>query len=500
MIRDTSQSAGLISELNRSQVPPEGRPGYALSVLVPVYNERHLVEVSLRRVLALNHELIASLQVLVVDDCSTDGTSDVLQRLASEDNRIVLVRHDRNLGKGAAIRTGLQHATGEICIVHDADLEYHPDDIPSLLVPFAKEGADAVFGSRYLPSLYRRTLMYRHTLLNKFLTTLGNFFSDLNLSDLETGYKAINADLLKSIPLRSNDFRFEVEITFKLAKRRARIFEVPIRYLPRSYEEGKKIRARDGVRAILAMLRFWLIDDIYHADEYGSAILVRLESARKFNLWMGKVLRPFVGDRVLEIGAGIGNLSNQFIPRDLYVASDINPHYLHYLHSYSHGKPYLHVLNIDAGNPDHFAGLQGQFDTVLMINVLEHVPDEQAALQNVWSALSPGGRAVILVPADPSLYGSLDEVLGHRERYSAAGLRASLEKTGFRVEKIFDFNRCSVPGWWLNAKVMRKTTFSRVQLKILNTAVPLLKRIDRVWPWQGLSLIAIAQKDSNTRS
>ena len=468
---------------------------FALSVLVPVYNERHLVEASLRRVLSLKSELISSLQVIVVDDSSSDGSWQVLQRLAAEDDRILLLRHEHNQGKGAAIRTAIEQASGEICIVHDADLEYHPEDIPSMLVPFAREGADAVFGSRYLPSLYRRTLMYRHTLLNKFLTTAGNWFSDLNLSDLETGYKAIKTDLLKSIPIRSNDFRFEVEITFKLAKRRARIFEVPIRYLPRSYEEGKKIRARDGARALAAMVYFWIIDDIYREDEYGSAILVQLEAARKFNLWMGKTLRPHVGDRVLEIGAGIGNLTNQFIPRELYVASDINPHYLHYLEAYAHGKPYLHVLHIDAGNPEHFAGLKAQFDTVLMINVLEHVPDEQLALRNVWSALSPGGRAVILVPCHPALYGSLDQVLGHRERYTTTSLRAGLEKAGFSIEKLSDFNRCSVPGWWLNGRVMRRRTFSKPQLKVLNTAMPLLKKVDRLCPWQGLSLIAVAVKN-----
>lgn len=468
---------------------------FALSVLVPVYNERHLVEASLRRVLSLKSELISSLQLIVVDDCSTDGSWQVVQRLAGEDDRIQLLRHERNQGKGAAIRTAIDRATGEICIVHDADLEYHPEDIPSLLIPFAREGADAVFGSRYLPALYRRTLMYRHTLMNRFLTTAGNWFSDLNLSDLETGYKAINTDLLKSIPLRSNDFRFEVEITFKLAKRRARIFEVPIRYLPRSYEEGKKIRARDGVRALAAMLHFSVIDDIYRADEYGSAILVRLEAARKFNLWMGRTLRPYIGDRVLEIGAGIGNLTNQFIPRELYVASDINPHYLHYLKAYAHGKPYLHVLHIDACNPEHFAGLKAQFDTVLLINVLEHVPDEQLALRNVWLTLSPGGRAVILVPCHPALYGSLDQALGHRERYTTTSLQSGLEKAGFSIEKLFDFNRCSVPGWWLNGRVMRRTTFSKPQLKVLNTAMPLLKKVDRLCPWQGLSLIAVAVKN-----
>jgi glycosyltransferase involved in cell wall biosynthesis len=468
---------------------------FSLSVLVPVYNERHLVEAALKRLLALKHELINSLQPIVVDDCSDDGTWDVLRRLAREDERLIVMRHDQNRGKGAAIRTALARATGDICIVHDADLEYHPDDIPSLLVPFAREGADAVFGSRYLPSMYRRTLMYRHTLMNKFLTAVSNWFSDLNLSDMETGYKAINTDVLKSIPLRSNDFRFEVEITLKLAKRRARIFEVPIRYLPRSYEEGKKIRGPDGLRALIAMLQFWIIDDIYHEDEYGSAILVQLESARKFNLWMGETLRGYVGDRVLEIGAGIGNLTNQFIPRESYVASDINPHYLHYLRSYAHGKPYLGIRHIDAGCAEHFAGLESHFDTVLMINVLEHVPDEQSALRNIWSVLQPKGRAIILVPSAPSIYGTLDEVLGHRERYTRASLQAGLESAGFRVKEIFDFNRCSVPGWWLNGKILKRKTFSRVQLKILNTAVPLLKRIDRLWPWDGLSWIAIAEKE-----
>src|SRR5712692_9801884 len=345
---------------------------FRLSVLVPVYNERHVVEASLCRVLALEHELISSLELIVVDDCSTDGTQEILQRLANEDERITLLRHKSNQGKGAAIRTAISRANGDIVIIHDADLEYNPADIPALLVPFAKEGADAVFGSRYLSAPYRRALMYRHTMMNKMVTMLANWFTDLTLSDLETCYKAVNATLLKSIPLRSDDFRFEVEIVFKLAKRRARIFEAPIRYLPRSYEEGKKIRARDGLLALLAMIRFWLIDDVYQEDEYGSRILAELERARRFNVWMGDTLRPYIGDRVLEIGAGIGNLTNQFIPRELYVASDINPNYLHYLRSYSFGKPYLRVMEIDAGNPEHFHGLENQLDTVLMLKVLEN--------------------------------------------------------------------------------------------------------------------------------
>lgn len=473
----------------------ESLTSFRLSVLVPVFNERHVVEASLRRVLALSDDLISSLEVIVVDDQSTDGTWTVLERLAAEDSRLVLIRNERNLGKGAALRQAIARSTGDISIIHDADLEYDPSDIPSLLVPFAREGADAVFGSRYLSAPYRRALMHRHTTINKMLTSASNWLTDLNLTDLETCYKAVKTDLLKSIPLRSNDFRFEVELTFKLAKRRARVFEAPVRYLPRTREEGKKIRARDGLLALMSMFHFWLIDDLYLEDQYGSRILSELEHARRFNFWMGKTLRPFIGDRVLEIGAGIGTLTNQFIPRELYLASDINPHYLRYLQSYAVGKPYLHILNVDAGEPNHFSGLEESFDTALMINVLEHVPDEGLALRNLWSALETGGRALILVPQHPALYGTLDEVLQHRERYTPAKLEQALVEAGFRVEKIFDFNRVSVPGWWLNGKLLRRKRFSRVQLKMLDMVMPLLSRIDRLWPWSGLSIIGVGVKD-----
>jgi len=284
--------------------------------------------------------------VIVVDDCSMDGTSEILHRLASEDSRITLIRHEHNKGKGAAVRTAIALATGDITIIHDADLEYNPEDIPALLAPFAKEGADAVFGSRYLPNSYRRALKHRHTMMNRSLTFICNWFTNLHLTDLETGYKAINTILLKSIPLRSNDFRLEVEIAFKLAKRRAVVFEAPIRYAPRSYQEGKKIGATDGLRALGAIFHFWIVDDLYKEDEYGSIILVDLEHTRRFSVWLGDTLRPYLGSRVLEIGAVIATLTNQLIPRDLYVASDINPNYLHYLRSYSVSKPYFRVMRI----------------------------------------------------------------------------------------------------------------------------------------------------------
>ena len=494
VVQETRDPKRLLSRLPAADAVT--RTSFRLSVLVPVYNERHVVEASLRRLLRIRSKLIESLEVIVIDDCSKDGSLEVLERIAGEDSRVILLRHERNRGKGAAIRTGITRATGDITIIHDADLEYNPEDIPSLLVPFAEEGADAVFGSRYVSAPYRRALMHRHTVINKVLTTVSNWMTDLSLSDIETCYKAITTSLLKSIPIRSSDFRFEVEITFKLAKRKARVFEAPVRYMPRSYEEGKKIRGRDGLLALVAMAKWWAIDDVYQADEYGSNILVELERARNVNLWMGSTLRPLIGDKVLEIGAGIGTLTNQFIPRELYLASDINPNYLHFLGAFAVGKPYLRIRKIDAEEPADFEGLEGHFDTAVLVNVLEHLEHPEVALTNLHSALEPGGRLVVLVPQHPRLFGSLDEVLQHKMRYTPATLKTRLESSGFQVERIFDFNRFSVIGWWLNNKVLRRKTFSRVQLKILDMLIPLLRRMDRVWPWGGLSLIAVASKST----
>ena len=465
-----------------------------LSVIVPVYNERHLVEASVRRVLAIRHPSIAELEVVLVDDASTDGSGEVLEALQRAHPDVVLLRHERNAGKGAAIRTGLARATGDVIVFHDADLEYDPGDFPELMRPFTEAGADAVFGSRYLVAKYRRALGFRHSLINRVLTLLTNWVTDLNLTDVETCYKAVRARLLKSIPIRSGDFRIEIELTSKLAKRRAHIYEVPIRYSPRSIQEGKKIRALDGVKALGALLKYSLVDDIYREDEYGSHILQQLERTRRFNVWMGDALRPFVGDRVLEIGSGIGNLTEQFIPRELYVASDVNPNYLDYLRSYAMGKPYLEVREVDVTRERDFAGWEQRFDTVLMINVLEHVADPAAALANIHRSLAPAGRAVILVPQHPALHGTIDEALHHRERYTRAVLERSLVEAGFAVERIFDFNRATVPAWWVNGTVLKRRVFSRVQLKIFDMSVPILRRIDRLWPWSGLSLIAVARR------
>ncbi len=478
---------------------PESSPtGVKLSVVIPVYNERFLVAELVRRVLAVSVPEIRELEVLLIDDGSTDGSVEILRRLAAEHpHQVRLLEQGRNQGKGSAIRRGIKEATGDLILFQDADLEYDPRDYPRLIRPFLEDGADVVYGSRFLQSERRRVLYYRHALGNRFLTTLSNWFTDLNLSDMETCYKVFRAPLLKSIPLRSNDFAMEPEITAKIAKRDCRIFEVPISYLGRTYREGKKIGWKDAFKAFNAIVRYRLMDDIYEEDEYGSHILHRLEKAQLFNHWMADAIAPFVGARVMEIGAGIGNITTFLLPRDLYLASDINPHYLDYLRNFALGRPYLHVDRVDLEDPAVFQRWAGKFDTVVCLNVLEHVRDPQTALRNMATALEPGGRLVLYVPQGQSLYSSLDEVLGHRCRYEKDALAAELRANGFEVQELRDFNRIAVPGWFWNGKVRKLKNFGRFQLKAFNMMVPLLRRIDPVIPWRGLGLIAVATKNSD---
>ena len=221
-----------------------------LSVVVPIYNEVRTVETLLRKV----REVPLWLEVIAVDDGSTDGTRELLPRL--EGTLIdTLVFHEENRGKGAALRTGFQHATGDVVVVQDADMEYNPREFPMLLQPILAGKADAVYGSRFLGGPHR-VLFFWHSVGNRFLTLLSNMFTDVNLTDMETCYKMVRTELLHSLPLSANRFGIEPELTARLAQARARIYELPISYDGRSYAEGKKIGWKDGVSALWCIFRF----------------------------------------------------------------------------------------------------------------------------------------------------------------------------------------------------------------------------------------------------
>jgi glycosyltransferase involved in cell wall biosynthesis len=478
----------------RSSSTPTPTPGFLLSVVIPAYDERFLIRELLRRVLAVELPGLRGLEIIVVDDGSTDGTREILAQIAAETPGLRLLLHEENRGKGAAVRTGIAAATGDLIVIQDADLEYDPQDYARMVRPFVEDGADVAYGSRFLGSERRRVLYFRHAVGNRLITLLSNWFTDLNLTDVETCYKMFRAPLLQSIPIRSDGFAMEPEITAKIAKRGCRIFEVPVSYTGRTYREGKKIGWRDGFRALFAILRYAIVDDLYQDDEYGSHILHDLEHVHRFNRWMARAIEPWAGSEILEIGAGIGNITTLLLPRDRYVASDINPHYLGYLRNLATGKPYLEVARIDLESPEDFLPWRGAFDTVVCLNVLEHVRDPRIALTNITSALRPGGRLLLYVPQGQGLYSTLDEVLGHRCRYDRASLEGELEAAGLELEHIGDFNRVSVPGWWWNGKILKRRHFGRWQLKLFDLAVPLLRRVDPLLPWRGLGLVAVARR------
>jgi len=478
------------------------RTSTSLSILVPAYNEQYLIEASLQRLWVLDQSpRLDHIKVIVVDDCSSDSTEASLERFrksleSSSDFKKftwVWAKHDINQGKGAAIRTGLKYVDTELVVIHDADLEYHPHDLLQMIELFLYEDADAVFGSRFMPGGYKRALFFRHALGNKLLTFLCDMVCDLNLTDMETCYKMVRADLLKSIPLKSETFDVEPELAIKLAKRGARIFEVPINYSGRTYAEGKKIGWKDGARALWAILKYAISDEIYTADGHGSEILMRLNRAPRFTKWMADVIKPYLGNRVLEIGAGIGNMTLNLIPRTMYWATDINPEYLDYLEDMRSTRPYLHVGYTNGMVGDSFP-TEKAFDTVVCLNVVEHLSDDVGALRNMYNALENGGRAIILVPNGPGLMGTLDEVLGHCRRYTPEQLISVGQQAGFRIEKLLKFNRAGVPAWWLNGKILRRTTFGTVQIRVLNVLTPIFRLIDAFLPFPPLSIIAVFRK------
>ena len=220
-----------------------------LSIIIPAFNEAAFLPEVIRRV----GETPYDKEIIIVDDGSTDGTREYLKGLVSEGIKVIV--HEKNMGKGAAMRTGIAVATGDVVIVQDADLEYDPKDYPVLLEPIMQGKADVVYGSRFLGGPHR-VLFFWHSVGNSLITLISNMFTDLNLTDMETGYKAFRKKVFETITIESNRFGFEPEITAKVAKKGFRIYEVPISYSGRSYQEGKKITWKDGVKAIFTVLKY----------------------------------------------------------------------------------------------------------------------------------------------------------------------------------------------------------------------------------------------------
>jgi len=462
-----------------------------LSVIVPCYNERATVAELLRRV----KDVPIDKEIIVVDDKSTDGSKDVVAALARQWPEIRHILQPVNQGKGAALRRGIEEARGDIVIIQDADLEYDPEEYPKLIQPIADGYADVVFGSRF-GGYPRRVMLYWHRLGNTFLTFLSNATTNLDLSDMETCYKVFRREVIQSIKLNSNRFGFEPEVTAKVAKRGYRIYEVPISYYGRDYWEGKKINWKDGFSAIWTILRYGLFDDpASEPATWGS--LRRRSSLRRYNRWIWDRVQPYVGQRVLEVGAGTGAMTRFLYGRELIVATDKETPYVDRLRNAFRRRPGIAVERFDPDAADTQDLARYAFDTVTCINVLEHTADDAGALRRIHALLAPGGRVIVFVPAGHALFGTMDQSVGHMRRYEKDELIAKLREAGFEVEDVGYQNRISKAAWWLNSKVLKRRGLPLAQSRIFDRFVPLIRALEGARPASGLSLVAIGRKSGD---
>lgn len=463
-----------------------------LSVVMPIYNECPTLEDILDRVASAPLPArITAMEIIAIDDASDDGSWDILGKCAARDARIKPFRHAVNRGKGAALRTAIMHATGDIIVIQDADLEYDPRDYPVLLAPILDKNADVVYGSRFMAASSRRVLLFWHSVANGLLTFASNVLTDLNLTDMETGYKAFRAGVLKTMPIRSRRFGVEPEITAKIAKRRLKIYEVPVSYDGRTYLEGKKIRFKDSVTALLTIFYFYFVDDLYD-ERYGHATLKSMELATHFTNWLMARLRPYCSGVILEVGSGIGNNVRALLGQERIVATESNPEYVAILQNMYGGRKRVEVLQWDVTRPPP-PSLQ-PVDTVLCSNVLEHIREDAQALANMHGILKPGGRLLLVVPQGAALFNALDSGLEHFRRYDARSVGQRLQYAGFEIVTMFSLNKIGVLGWWVNGAVLRRRQLSRFQLKLFDAFVPIVRLMDSLLPWHGLSLVAIARK------
>jgi glycosyltransferase involved in cell wall biosynthesis len=457
-----------------------------LSVLMPVYNESRTLRTIIGRVLA--SPVSCEIELVCVDDCSKDNSLEILNELAAADDRIRVVAQPVNMGKGKAIRTAIDHMSGDFGIIQDADLEYDPEEYPRVIRPLLDGKADAVYGSRFASSEVRRVLFFWHAFGNRILTMFSNMANDLNLTDMETCYKAVRADVLKRLRLTSDRFGLEPEITARLAQWGARIYEVPISYHGRTYAEGKNIGWRDGVEALWLIFKFRFLDT-KATDESSVVTRQSLGRARRFRRWSLDRFGEHLGRRIIEVNAGPGHSTPYLLDRDHLLVTDSDP-----VHVETLRRRFGHLENVEVNLHDFGTSSigVGGFDTAILFDGLQRSEDPKSLLASVGASLESGGHILIQVPADPRLFGATDRAAGHVMRFLDSQLADTVQAAGLELVMLEPFNRLGVVGWRLQ-NALGSGSISPTTAKTFDLLVPLAKRLDSAGMGPGLSWLAVAR-------
>jgi SAM-dependent methyltransferase len=312
---------------------------------------------------------------------------------------------------------------------------------------------------------------------------------------METCYKMFVRDVANRLDLQSRDFGIEPEITCKVARMRARVWEVPISYSGRTYEEGKKIGLKDAFKAVWTLMKYARWEAPQH--DVGAITLRRMATLAPYNRWLHDRFEHHLGSRILEVGSGVGNQTRFFVDaRDRVVASDIEPHYVRELAGRFGDRPNIRIASYRFPlSPEDLTELHNErIDTIVCMNVLEHIEDDGATLTDFARVLQPGGHLVLLVPAMKALYGTLDEHLNHFRRYDLEELRSAVTAAGFEIETLRFLNRPAVAGWWLSSRILKRRVMPKGQLRFFRWIMPLLKLEEKNPPGFGLSLLVLARK------
>lgn len=458
----------------------------SLSILMPIHNEARTLRTIVGRVFSIDIPL--TIELVCVDDGSSDSSWKILEELALGDDRILALRHSSNQGKGAALRTAIGKMTGDVAVIQDADLEYDPRDIPRLIAPILEGKADVVYGSRFVTGGERRVLLFWHSVGNNLITLVSNALTDLNLTDIETGYKAFRGDLLASLRLTANRFGIEPELTARLARWRARIYEVPISYHGRSYEEGKHIGWKDGVQALALILKYRFLDTrfVSEPDHFSRQNLL---FGRSFRAWILDQFQHAKWERVVELMPGPGGTTVHLLDSEKLLLAEPSTAHLETLRRrYGHLENISFVHDLDDELTAKCRDLNPT--SVVCFDALQRVADPVGLLKAVADCLPANGKVLIHVPQDPSLFSRLDRQLGHQRRFTRESLAAAVVAAGLELDWIKDLNRLGRAYWKMMGR--SRSSLSTLDALLVRLFVPFGRVVDRLMVGPGLSLIAVA--------